>query len=109
SVRPQAWRRVADVGGGGVGPGDDPGFPRVLARQGRVAELPPRAQGGGVALQALPGLLELEHLAVEVHLLGQLPVEAVAPEEKAQFVAEARPHGQALSMTAAIAPVMHSK
>ena len=35
--------------------------------------------------------------------------EAAAPEEEAQLVAETRPHGQAPSMTAAIAPVMRSK
>jgi len=105
----QRAQGVANVGSEGIEPGDDPDFPRVFAGERRVAELPPRARGGGFAGKALPGLLELEHFAVEVHLFAELSVEAVAPEEKAQLVAETCPHGQTPSMTAAIAPVMRSK
>src|SRR6185295_5008854 len=100
---------VAQVGRERVEPGDDPDLPRVLSGQRRVAELPARAQGGGFAGHALGGLLALEHLAMEVHLLAQLPVEALAAEEEEQLVAQAGPHGQIASMIAAIAPVMRSK
>ena len=102
-------QRVAQVGSEGVEPGDDPDFPGELAGPHGVAELPLRAHGGGFVSEALAAFLGLEHLAVEVHFLRQLFLEAVAAEEETQLVEEPGPHGQAHSMTAAIAPVMRSK
>src|SRR6185295_20191689 len=99
-VARQRAQGVANVGGEGVEPGDDPEIPRVLPGEDGVAELPPRARRGGFGGDALSSLLQLEHRAVEVHLFGQLAIETVAPEEEAQLVAETRPHGQIASMMA---------
>src|SRR5206468_1992097 len=100
---------VAQVGPESVEPGDDPHVPRMLGGEHRVAELPPGARGGGFTVETLAALVGGKHLAVEVHLLGQLAVETVSPEEESQPVAKTSPHGQALAMIAAIAPVMRSK
>jgi len=76
-----------------IEPGDDPGVARVFGHERRVTHLAPRVQDRRLPAAPELFLVPHQHVPMKIELPCEILVDAAAPHQVAQLVAQACPHG----------------